>query len=58
MSEAKRIPKYQEGPEATENFERGMKALFQVPKAAVSKKKKQKDKPTASSKKPKSSDKD
>lgn len=48
---------YREGPEARENFERGMKALFQAPKT-VSKKKKQKDKPTASAKKPKSSDKD
>ena len=48
---------YLEGPEATENFESGMKVLFQVPKFP-SKKKKQQDKPTASAKKPKSSDKD
>jgi hypothetical protein len=48
---------YQEGPEATENFEKGMKALFQIPKFP-SKKRKQKDKPTVSVKKPKSSDKD
>ena len=26
---------YREGREATESFEKGMKALFQVPKAAV-----------------------
>jgi hypothetical protein len=48
---------YREGPEATEAFEKGMRALFQVPKFS-SKKKKRKDKPTASPKKPKSSDKD
>ena len=50
-------PEYLEGPEATENFEKGMRILFQVPKFP-SKKKKQQDKPTASVKKPKSSDKD
>ena len=31
---------YQEGPNARENFEEGMKALFQVPKDAGKKKKK------------------
>lgn len=31
---------YNEGPKAQENFERGMKALFQVPKDAVKDKKK------------------
>jgi hypothetical protein len=41
---------YREGPEATERFEKGMKALFQVPKFP-SKKKKQKDKPAAASRK-------
>jgi len=46
---------YREGREATERFEKGMKALFQVPKFP-SKNKKQQDKPTASVKKPKSSD--
>jgi hypothetical protein len=56
LSETKRIPEYREGPEATENFERGMKALFQVPKAAVSKKKSKK--PGTTLRKPKSSDKD
>jgi hypothetical protein len=30
-----RTKEYIEGREATENFERGMKALFQVPKSAV-----------------------
>jgi hypothetical protein len=49
-------PEYAEGPKAQENFERGMKALFQVPKTAT-KKGKQKDKPNASRRKPKSSDK-
>jgi hypothetical protein len=28
-------PEYIEGPEALENFERGMIALFKVPKAAI-----------------------
>ena len=28
-------PEYIEGPEALGNFERGMKALFKVPKAAI-----------------------
>jgi hypothetical protein len=50
-------PEYTEGPEAQENFERGMKALFRVPKPAT-KKGKQKDRPNASQRKPKSSDKD
>jgi hypothetical protein len=31
---------YEEGKGATENFEQGMKALFQVPKDATKKKKK------------------
>ena len=30
---------YREGPEALENFKRGMEALFEVPKSAVQKKK-------------------
>jgi hypothetical protein len=50
-------PEYTEGPEALENFERGMKALFRVPKTAT-KRGKQKDKPNASPRKRKSSDKD
>lgn len=35
-----KTPEYSEGPKALENFERGMKALFQVPKDAVPAKKK------------------
>ena len=48
---------YIEGPEALENFKRGMKALFKVPKIAVLSKKKQARKP-ATLRKPKLSDKD
>jgi hypothetical protein len=48
---------YIEGPKATENFERGMIALFKVPKTAVLKNKKQARKP-ATLRKPKLSDKD
>jgi hypothetical protein len=33
-------PEYDEGPKALENFERGMKALFQVPKNTTPAKKK------------------
>jgi hypothetical protein len=47
-------PEYIEGLKAQENFERGMKALFKVPKPAI-KKGKQKDRPNASQRKPKSS---
>jgi len=50
-------PEYTEGPEALENFERGMKALFKAPKTAT-KKAKRKDTPPVSPRKPKSSDKD
>jgi hypothetical protein len=35
-------PEYTEGPEARENFERGMIALFKVPKDAVVKAEKKK----------------
>jgi hypothetical protein len=52
-----KTPEYIEGPEALENFEQGMKALFKVPKTAI-KKGKQEDTPTDSLKEPKSSDKD
>jgi hypothetical protein len=31
------MPEYTEGPKATENFEKGMKALFKVSKAAFAK---------------------
>jgi hypothetical protein len=50
-----RKAEYLEGPKATERFEKGMRDLFQVPRFP-SKKKKQKDKPTASERKLKSSD--
>jgi hypothetical protein len=56
-------PEYREGPEALENFEKGMKALFNVPKDAVVKAEKKKGKRKASSRaqsvrKPRLSDKD
>jgi hypothetical protein len=47
---------YIEGPKALENFERFATAAMQPRKS--SKKRKQKAKPTASTRKPKSSDKD
>lgn len=46
---------YIEGPKALENFERGMKALFKVPKAITPKKRMPK---TSSVRKTKRSDKD
>ncbi|MFZ0135595.1 MAG: hypothetical protein WAK89_00935, partial [Candidatus Sulfotelmatobacter sp.] len=51
---------YVEGIKATENFEQGMKALFNVPKAAVVKAEKQKQKAARASRlrKLKLSDKD
>jgi hypothetical protein len=49
--------KYREGPKAQGNFERGMIALFKVPKSAVLKTKKQ-PKKAASSRKSKRADKD
>jgi hypothetical protein len=51
-----REPEYIEGPKAAENFERGMIALFKVPKSAVPQAKKQPKK--ASSRKRKRADKD
>lgn len=48
---------YIEGPEAHKNFERGMIALFKVPKSAVLKAKKQ-PKKAAISRKSKKADKD
>jgi hypothetical protein len=42
-------PEYREGPKALENFERGMKALFSVPKDAVVRAEKQRAKKKASS---------
>lgn len=52
------MPEYREGPEAKETFERGMKALFQVPKADVLKKQKKQANKPATLRKPKRSDKD
>ncbi len=48
---------YMEGPKAMENFERGMIALFKVPKSAVPKAKKR-PKKAARSRKSKNADKD
>jgi hypothetical protein len=39
-----KTPEYREGPEATRNFEEGMKALFSVPKDEVVKAEKKKGK--------------
>jgi hypothetical protein len=50
-------PEYIEGPEALENFERGMIALFKVPKAAIAPAKKR-EKSVSSEDKPKKSDRD
>jgi len=44
-------PEYFEGPNVLENFKRGMKALFRVPKTAVLPKKKQARKPATVRKK-------
>lgn len=52
-----REPEYIEGPKARENFERGMIALFKVPKPAIGKVRKKGRKLTAPRKK-KVSDKD
>jgi len=54
-------PEYEEGRKAQENFEEGMKALFNVPKDAVvkaEKKAKKKRDRSASLRKPRPSDKD
>ena len=54
-------PEYTEGPKATENFEDGMKALFNVPKDAVvkaEKRRKKKSSRAQSVRKPRVSDKD
>lgn len=44
----KRNPEYAEGKQAQENFEQGMKALFNVPKGAVVKAEKKQAKKRAS----------
>jgi hypothetical protein len=53
-------PEYREGTEALEKFEKGMKALFSVPKDEVVKAEKKKPKAARASRlrKPKLSDKD
>lgn len=54
-------PEYIEGREARENFERGMKALFKVPKERVVKaerKKKRERDARSSVRKPRNADKD
>ena len=53
-------PEYIEGPKAQQNFEEGMKALFNVPKDAVVKAEKKKQKAARASRlrKQKLSDKD
>jgi hypothetical protein len=52
-----KYPEYNEGPKALESFERGMKALFNVPKDAIVKAEKKKQK-SSSLRKPKRADKD
>jgi hypothetical protein len=51
MSAMKTKLEYVEGPEARENFERGMIALFKVPKTAIGKARKKGRKLTAPKKK-------
>ncbi len=52
-------PEYTEGPKAQENFERGMKALFKIPKGDVVQREKRATQRTAASvRKTKRSDKD
>jgi hypothetical protein len=51
-------PEYIEGPEALENFESAMRTIFRAPKKLTTKKGKQKDKPNASQREPKSADRD
>ena len=56
----KKSPNYIEGPQALENFERGMMALFKVPKDSVVKAEKKKQNASRASRlrKSKASDKD
>jgi len=51
-------PEYTEGSKATESFERGMKALFKAPKAAIVQSGKKKQKKASSVRKQKRTDKD
>lgn len=57
MMNSMKEPEYVEGPEALEKFERGMIALFKVPKTAIGKARKKGRKLTAPRKK-KTPDKD
>ena len=50
-------PDYREGPEAFENFKRGMIALFKVPKKAIGEGRKRGRKLTAPRKRKRASDK-
>jgi hypothetical protein len=49
-------PEYREGPKARENFERGMIALFKVPKEAIGNARKEGRKLTAPKKKKRGKD--
>jgi hypothetical protein len=51
-------PEYREGPQALENFERGMKAVFAAPKAGRIIPPKKQQKKAATSRKPKNADRD
>jgi hypothetical protein len=54
-----KAPEYVEGPKAQQNFERGMKALFKVPKAdIVQREKRAKRQKATTARKTKLSDKD
>jgi hypothetical protein len=55
-----KTPEYREGPEALEKFKEGMKTLFKAPKVEMValKKKSAKRHKSATSRKPKNSDKD
>jgi hypothetical protein len=58
VSKHMKEPEYIEGPKAAENFERGMVALFKVPKSAVEKAKKQPKKAARSRTTKRANDKD
>lgn len=49
---------YTEGPKALENFEKGMKAIFNAPKTTVAKPKKKPARGDVSSRKTRTSDRD
>ena len=58
INDSMKHPEYIEGPKARDNFERGMIALFKVPKAAVVKAEKKRKKKRASARELKASDRD